>query len=148
MFLFNSSPMSMVSMCIYFHSPLIPTSCPSFTAHSFPLPCPSTLLPSPLTLPPDPTVLSRLHSIVEPFLLRRVKSVVIVDLPVKSEVILFTGLSAMQKKYYKAILTKDLSRSVDNVLYIQDRRWILMHEKFEMSHCQGVSLPVNTSVYC
>lgn len=33
---------------------------------------------------------------------------VLLDLPEKSEVILYTGLSALQKKYYKAILTKDL----------------------------------------
>ena len=33
------------------------------------------------------------------------------DLPEKSEVILYTGLSALQKKYYKAILTKDLGMS-------------------------------------
>ena len=43
--------------------------------------------------------------------MRRVKSEVVLDLPVKSEVILFTGLSALQKKFYKAILTKDLSKT-------------------------------------
>ena len=43
--------------------------------------------------------------------MRRVKSEVVLDLPVKSEVILFTGLSALQKKFYKAILTKDLSET-------------------------------------
>ena len=48
---------------------------------------------------------------MEPFLLRRVKSEVLLDLPAKSEIILYTGLSAMQKKFYKAILTKDISRS-------------------------------------
>ena len=58
----------------------------------------------------DSSVVSGLHSVVEPFLLRRVKSEVMEDLPVKSEVALYTGLSAMQKNYYKAILTKDLSR--------------------------------------
>lgn len=57
----------------------------------------------------DSAVASNLHSTVEPFILRRVKSEVVLDLPVKSEVVLYTGLSAMQKKYYKAILTKDLS---------------------------------------
>ena len=33
---------------------------------------------------------------------------VLADLPVKSDVILYTGLSSLQKKYYKAILMKDL----------------------------------------
>lgn len=32
----------------------------------------------------------------------------LLDLPLKSEVILYTGLSALQKKLYKAILTKDV----------------------------------------
>ena len=59
----------------------------------------------------DPSVASALHSVVEPYLLRRVKSEVVKDLPVKTEVILYTGLSGMQKKYYKAILTKDLSET-------------------------------------
>ena len=35
---------------------------------------------------------------------------VLLDLPMKSEVILYCGLSALQKKYYKAILTKDLGK--------------------------------------
>ena len=59
----------------------------------------------------DPSVASALHSVVEPYLLRRVKSEVVKDLPVKTEVILYTGLSGLQKKYYKAILTKDLSET-------------------------------------
>ena len=33
------------------------------------------------------------------------------DLPQKSEVILFHGLTGLQKKLYKAILMKDLGRS-------------------------------------
>ncbi|CAI8031066.1 Chromodomain-helicase-DNA-binding protein 1-like [Geodia barretti] len=57
----------------------------------------------------DQSVASALHSVVEPFLLRRVKSEVMEDLPAKTEVVLYTGLSSMQKNYYKAILTKDLS---------------------------------------
>lgn len=73
----------------------------------------------------DKQVATRLHSVLEPFLLRRTKSEVghrcyvlsrslqflpqvLLDLPVKSEVILYTALSALQKKMYKAILTKDL----------------------------------------
>ena len=40
-------------------------------------------------------------------------SQVLVDLPAKSEVILYTGLSTVQKKYYKAILMKDLGGEED-----------------------------------
>ncbi|KFP71102.1 Chromodomain-helicase-DNA-binding protein 1-like, partial [Acanthisitta chloris] len=49
-----------------------------------------------------------LHNLLQPFLLRRVKSEVAAELPKKVEVVLYHGMSALQKKYYKAILTKDL----------------------------------------
>ncbi|KAF4801732.1 hypothetical protein TURU_031985 [Turdus rufiventris] len=49
-----------------------------------------------------------LHSLLQPFLLRRVKSEVAVELPKKLELVLYHGMSALQKEYYKAILTKDL----------------------------------------
>ncbi|XP_077976946.1 chromodomain-helicase-DNA-binding protein 1-like [Glandiceps talaboti] len=49
-----------------------------------------------------------LHCILQPFLLRRVKSEVVLDLPKKSEVLLYHGLTKLQKKYYKAILMKDV----------------------------------------
>ena len=41
-------------------------------------------------------------------MLRRTKSEVVKDLPKKSEVILYHGISELQKKYYKAILLKDI----------------------------------------
>ncbi|ELT97217.1 hypothetical protein CAPTEDRAFT_143945, partial [Capitella teleta] len=50
---------------------------------------------------------SKLHDILRPFLLRRLKTDVLHNLPVKSEVVLYHGLSALQKKQYKAILTRD-----------------------------------------
>ncbi|XP_036199932.1 chromodomain-helicase-DNA-binding protein 1-like isoform X2 [Myotis myotis] len=51
---------------------------------------------------------SELHKLLQPFLLRRVKSEVATDLPKKTEVVIYHGMSALQKKYYKAILMKDL----------------------------------------
>ncbi|XP_070252429.1 chromodomain-helicase-DNA-binding protein 1-like [Myotis yumanensis] len=51
---------------------------------------------------------NELHKLLQPFLLRRVKSEVATDLPKKTEVVLYHGMSALQKKYYKAILMKDL----------------------------------------
>uniref|UniRef100_A0AAQ5Z0Q0 Chromodomain-helicase-DNA-binding protein 1-like n=1 Tax=Amphiprion ocellaris TaxID=80972 RepID=A0AAQ5Z0Q0_AMPOC len=51
---------------------------------------------------------AELQSVLEPFLLRRVKSEVAVDLPKKTELVVYHGMSALQKKYYKAVLTKDL----------------------------------------
>ncbi|KAG7276288.1 hypothetical protein CRUP_015611 [Coryphaenoides rupestris] len=55
-----------------------------------------------------PALAAELQSVLEPFLLRRVKAEVASDLPRKSELLLYHGLSTLQKKYYKAILTKDL----------------------------------------
>ena len=54
---------------------------------------------------------AELQSILEPFLLRRVKSEVAVDLPKKTELVVYHGMSALQKKYYKAILMKDLGKT-------------------------------------
>ncbi|XP_072625590.1 chromodomain-helicase-DNA-binding protein 1-like isoform X5 [Canis lupus baileyi] len=51
---------------------------------------------------------SELHKLLQPFLLRRVKAEVATELPKKTEVVLYHGMSALQKKYYKAILMKDL----------------------------------------
>uniref|UniRef100_A0A2K6GBH7 Chromodomain helicase DNA binding protein 1 like n=1 Tax=Propithecus coquereli TaxID=379532 RepID=A0A2K6GBH7_PROCO len=51
---------------------------------------------------------SELHRLLQPFLLRRVKTEVATELPKKTEVVIYHGMSALQKKYYKAILMKDL----------------------------------------
>ncbi|XP_076004763.1 chromodomain-helicase-DNA-binding protein 1-like [Genypterus blacodes] len=56
----------------------------------------------------QPSLARELQSVLEPFLLRRVKSEVAVDLPKKTELVVYHGMSALQKKYYKAILMKDL----------------------------------------
>lgn len=53
---------------------------------------------------------SELHRLLQPFLLRRVKAQVATELPKKTEVVIYHGMSALQKKYYKAILMKDLGR--------------------------------------
>lgn len=54
---------------------------------------------------------SELQSILEPFLLRRVKSEVALDLPKKTELVVYHGMSALQKKYYKAALMRDYGES-------------------------------------
>lgn len=40
-------------------------------------------------------------------MIRRTKDIVCPDIPEKSEVILFHGMAAMQKKLYKAILARN-----------------------------------------
>ncbi|XP_044308373.1 chromodomain-helicase-DNA-binding protein 1-like isoform X2 [Varanus komodoensis] len=54
-----------------------------------------------------------LHKLLQPFLLRRVKEEVIAELPKKMEVVLYHGMSALQRKFYKAILMKDLDAFVN-----------------------------------
>lgn len=49
----------------------------------------------------------RLHKMLAPHLLRRVKKDVMKDLPPKKELILRVELSPLQKDYYKAILTRN-----------------------------------------
>lgn len=55
-----------------------------------------------------PYTASELHKLLQPFLLRRVKAEVATELPKKTEVVIYHGMSALQKKYYKAVLMKDL----------------------------------------
>ncbi|XP_059506199.1 chromodomain-helicase-DNA-binding protein 1-like isoform X5 [Stegostoma tigrinum] len=49
-----------------------------------------------------------LHSLMHPFLLRRIKADVAAELPKRMDIVLYHGMSVLQKKYYKAILMKDL----------------------------------------
>lgn len=52
---------------------------------------------------------------LKPYLLRRTKNNVLADLPNKTEVVLYHGLSGLQKKLYKGILTRDLGTYVDDI---------------------------------
>ncbi|VDO03593.1 unnamed protein product [Rodentolepis nana] len=56
----------------------------------------------------EETLVTRLHSILRPFLLRRVKADVEKKLPPKKEVKIYIGLSKMQRDLYTKILMKDL----------------------------------------
>uniref|UniRef100_A0A0F7ZC91 Chromodomain-helicase-DNA-binding protein 1-like isoform X2 n=1 Tax=Crotalus adamanteus TaxID=8729 RepID=A0A0F7ZC91_CROAD len=56
----------------------------------------------------DTETVKELHSLLQPLLLRRVKAEVSEEIPKKVEVVLYHGMSALQKKIYKALLMKDL----------------------------------------
>ncbi|KAJ8350442.1 hypothetical protein SKAU_G00255720 [Synaphobranchus kaupii] len=56
----------------------------------------------------EPAQAAELHGVLQPFLLRRVKAEVALELPRKTELLVYHGMSALQKRYYKAILMKDL----------------------------------------
>lgn len=52
-------------------------------------------------------VIKKLHTVLRPFMLRRVKKDVACGLPPKKETKLFIGLTAMQQQWYKKLLSKD-----------------------------------------
>lgn len=78
-------------------------SCCMFSSSSVPWLCFCTTL-----LYFFPYTASELHNLLQPFLLRRVKAEVATELPKKTEVVIYHSMSALQKRYYKAILMKDL----------------------------------------
>lgn len=53
-------------------------------------------------------VVKQLHTVLQPFLLRRIKNDVETNLLPKQEMNVYVGMSTMQKKWYKQILEKDL----------------------------------------
>ena len=53
-------------------------------------------------------MISQLHKLLRPFMLRRLKADVEKSLPPKSETILFTGMSAIQKNLYRQVLLRDI----------------------------------------
>jgi hypothetical protein len=56
----------------------------------------------------DESIVSKLHAVLKPFLLRRLKSDVEKRLPPKQETKLYVGLSGMQRQLYTKILMKDI----------------------------------------
>ncbi|XP_064649880.1 chromodomain-helicase-DNA-binding protein 1-like [Lineus longissimus] len=78
---------------------------------------------------------SELHDLLKPFLLRRIKAEVVKDLPFKSEVLLYHGLSDLQKKYYKAILTKDLEAFDNDSTSHPVNRTSLMNILMQLRKC-------------
>jgi SNF2 family DNA or RNA helicase len=56
----------------------------------------------------DKKLVDRLHTVLRPFLLRRLKAEVEKKLPPKKEVKIYVGLSKMQREWYTKILMKDI----------------------------------------
>lgn len=67
-------------------------------------------------------IVSIIHEILTPFLLRRTKAEVQLKLPPKKEVIVHAPLTKLQRDYYTAVLNKTIERflKVDKGQYIQD----------------------------
>ncbi|XP_060230470.1 probable global transcription activator SNF2L1 isoform X2 [Meriones unguiculatus] len=56
----------------------------------------------------DQKLVERLHAVLKPFLLRRIKTDVEKNLPPKKETKIYLGLSKMQREWYTKILMKDI----------------------------------------
>jgi SNF2 family DNA or RNA helicase len=54
-------------------------------------------------------IITQLHKVLKPFMLRRLKSDVETAIPPKKEIYVECGMSKMQKEWYRSILTKDIN---------------------------------------
>lgn len=54
-------------------------------------------------------LINKLHTILRPFILRRLKTDVELDLPTKKEYLLFSPMEPIQKEFYEAVLKRDLT---------------------------------------
>ena len=77
---------------------------------------------------------TKLHNVLRPFLLRRLKSEVEKDLPPKRETKLFIGLSDMQKEWYKKLLMRDLE-AVNNAATGKGARMRLLNIVMQLRKC-------------
>jgi SNF2 family DNA or RNA helicase len=68
-----------------------------------------------LYLDPHAQVVSKLHLILRPFLLRRLKKDVEKTLPLKKEIILYTPMTPKQKEFHDHLINKTLNE------YFEDR---------------------------
>lgn len=78
-------------------------------------------------------LISQLHKILRPFMLRRLKVDVEKSLPPKHETILFTGMSAMQKKLYRDILTRD----IEAIQGTSGNRTAILNIVMQLRKCAG-----------
>ncbi|XP_017797853.1 PREDICTED: lymphocyte-specific helicase-like, partial [Habropoda laboriosa] len=79
-----------------------------------------------LKLEQEKHVLSSLREILQPFMLRREKSDVCLDIPPKKELIVYAPLTELQHNLYKAVLNYDIARlsksKEEQIIYTEDGR--------------------------
>ncbi|PWA02838.1 hypothetical protein BB558_001019 [Smittium angustum] len=81
----------------------------------------------------DETVL-QLQRVLEPFLLRRIKSEVEKSLLPKKEIYMYVGLTPMQKKWYRRILEKDIE-AINGVLKKKEGKVRLLNIVMQLRKC-------------
>ena len=60
----------------------------------------------------QPVIVSKLHALLKPFLLRRLKADVEQQLPPKREYLVEVGMTSLQRAYYQAALDRELGEFV------------------------------------
>lgn len=78
-------------------------------------------------------LISQLHKILRPFMLRRLKKEVEKSLPPKHETILYTGMSVVQKKLYRDILIRDIDALQGN----SGNRTAILNIVMQLRKCAG-----------
>ena len=53
-------------------------------------------------------IVTKLHEILRPFLLRRLKKDVLIEMPPKKEIVIYCGLAPLQKVYYSLVMNGNL----------------------------------------
>ncbi|KAG9305927.1 hypothetical protein G9A89_016580 [Geosiphon pyriformis] len=79
-------------------------------------------------------VIQQLHKVLQPFLLRRIKSDVEKSLPPKKEINLYVGMSTMQRKWYQKILEKDIA-AVNGALGKGETKTRLLNIVMQLRKC-------------
>ena len=80
------------------------------------------------------SVVKQLHAVLQPFLLRRVKSDVEKSLLPKKELNIYVGMSSMQKMWYRKILEKDLD-AVNVVNGVKESKTRLLNIVMQLRKC-------------
>lgn len=87
-----------------------------------------------LKLEEEKRVLSSLREILQPFMLRREKSDVCLDIPQKKELVVYAPLTNLQRDLYTAVLNRDIDKLTkieepSNLIDPGDRGWFETEEK-------------------
>ncbi|KAL7990365.1 hypothetical protein Chor_013795 [Crotalus horridus] len=76
----------------------------------------------------EQNILHMLHQILTPFLLRRLKSDVAVEVPPKREVVVYAPLVKKQEIFYSAIINKTIQKLLGNNQFAQNRKVVNYRE--------------------
>ncbi|SCU77874.1 LADA_0A02652g1_1 [Lachancea dasiensis] len=79
-------------------------------------------------------IVKQLHTVLQPFLLRRLKNEVETSLLPKKELNIYIGMSTMQKKWYKQILEKDLD-AVNGASGAKESKTRLLNIMMQLRKC-------------